>query len=78
MPGKLSKADWAQKNEEKIMPIIKLDPSDLVEMRNFMMWIKRELRLFAKQPKLQEEVADNLEKVTSLPLKEFSEAMYGG
>ena len=54
-----------------------IDISDVIELRNFTMWIKRELRLFGKQLALQEQIANNLNKVTSLPLEQLARLLNG-
>ena len=80
MPGKPSKADWAQKNEEKIMPTkrIDLDPSDIVEIRNLSKWVARELKIFKNDAKTQDAIENNYAKVTTLPIEELLEAMNSG
>lgn len=79
MPGKPSKADWA---EEKIMPSIEerivMDALVVIELRNLMKWIKRELRIYKNDPELQKQVAENLSKVTTLPLEELTRGMNNG
>ncbi len=55
---------------------IELDVSDAVELRNFQMWVKRELRIFKNQPNLQNKVVQNINKVTTLPLEEIAKAFF--
>lgn len=58
---------------KKIMPNnienMQLDASDVIELRSFQMWVKREMSLFKNNPALQNEVAGNIDKATNIPLK---------
>ncbi len=55
---------------------IEVDASDIIELRNFQMWVKRELRVFKNQPNLQNKVVQNIDKVTTLPLEEIAKAFF--
>ena len=55
---------------------IEVNASDIIELRNFQMWVKRELRIFKNQPNLQNKVVQNIDKVTTLPLEEIAKAFF--
>ena len=55
---------------------IELDVSDVIEFRSFQMWVKRELKIFKNQLKLQNKVVQHIDKVTTLPLEEIAKAFF--
>lgn len=50
---------------------IELEISDVIELRRFQMWVKREMTIFKREPAIQKMVAENIDKVTTLPLEEL-------
>ncbi|KKN76334.1 hypothetical protein LCGC14_0371860 [marine sediment metagenome] len=51
---------------------IEVDVSDVIELRNFMMWVKREMSIFKDNPVMQKQIAQHLDSATTLPLEEIA------
>ena len=57
---------------------IDIDVSDVIEIRNFSKWVKRELTIFKNQSTLQNKVVENITKITSLPIEELARMRNNG